>query len=146
MKQRQAQMAMQQAVGRERFKYVTAFCGLLATILPVAAFKTHNPALVFPLVPLSIFWAFQYDMLYGNLMLRAQVEAARTIKEEPERYFLPTGTGIVDQGKYNKIIGQDENYKPILNQTDSVFTTLHKNAMGSHVKSESQQLSQRARS
>ena len=127
-------MAMQTAIGRERFKYITAFCGLVATVLPIAAFKTHNPALVGPLVPISILWAFQYDMLYGNLMLRAQVEASRTIKDEPERFFLPTGTGIVEQAKYNRIIGKDEGYKPKLNQEDNVFTALQNNVMNGHKK------------
>ena len=64
--------------------------------LPIGAIKKHNPALLGPLVPMGIAWLFQYDMFYGNLMLRARREAAKSIKEEPERYFLPEGTGIVD--------------------------------------------------
>ena len=96
MKQRQAGIAMQQAVGKERFKYYSAFVGLAYFFVPIAVLKTHKPAMLVPLAPLTIGWLFQYDMFYGNLMLRAQREAARSIREEPERYFLPPGTGIVE--------------------------------------------------
>ena len=37
------------------------------------------------------------------------------IKEEPERFFLPEGSGIIDQKDYNrKILGISENYRPKL--------------------------------
>ena len=127
-------MAMQTAIGKERFNYISAFIGLAFVVLPIAAHKKHAPQMVAPLVPLSILWCFQYDMYYGNMMRRAQREAARTIKEEPERFFLPPGTGIVDQPRYNEIIGKPVDYKPKLNQTDNVFTSLHKNMMGGHGK------------
>ncbi len=39
MKQRQAQMAMQTAMARERLKYFSAFAGLLYVVLPIVAFK-----------------------------------------------------------------------------------------------------------
>ena len=52
------------------------------------------------------------------MQLRAQVEAARVIKEEPERFFLPTKAGILEPHEYNKIIGIAEDYKPKL--TDEV--------------------------
>ena len=42
-----------------------------------------------PIVPLGVLWAFQYDLYYGNMQIRVQEEAARMIKEEPERFFLP---------------------------------------------------------
>ena len=45
--------------------------GTLYVVLPLAAFKEHNPKAIIPLVPLSILWCFQYDMLYGNMMIRA---------------------------------------------------------------------------
>ena len=49
-----------------------------------------------PLIPLSFGWTFQYDMFYGNLMVRARKEAERMIREEPERFYLPEGSGIID--------------------------------------------------
>ena len=68
----------------------------LYVALPIAAFKGHNPKAIVPLVPLSILWCFQYDMFYGNMMIRAQRTAAKTIQQEPERFFLPSNSGIVD--------------------------------------------------
>ena len=53
-------------------------------------------------------------MFYGNLMVRARKEAERMIKEEPERFFLPEGTGILEQKDYNKVMGIPENYRPIV--------------------------------
>ena len=76
--------------------YLTAFLGIYVCILPFAMHKTHNPALVGPLVPFSILWAFNYDLYYGNMQIRVQKEASRLIREEPERFFLPEGTGIID--------------------------------------------------
>lgn len=34
------------------------------------------------------------------------------IKEEPERFFLPSNSGLISQNEYNKLIGIPENYKP----------------------------------
>ena len=111
MKQRQTQMAMQTALAKERFHYYSAFVGLLYSVLPIAAVKNRNPALLFPLVPVSFAWAFQYDMAYGDMMIRAQKDASRMIKEEPERFFMPQGNGMVSQKEYNQIVGLPENYK-----------------------------------
>ena len=51
-------------------------------------------------------------MLYGTMMVRAQREAERLIKHEPERFFLPPNSGIISQKEYNKLIGAPEDYKP----------------------------------
>ena len=51
-------------------------------------------------------------MLYGNLFLRAQKEAARLIKEEPERFYMPEGNGLVDESKYKQILNIPANHKP----------------------------------
>ena len=123
-------MAMQTAVGKERFKYYCGFVGLCYTVCPIIAAKTRNIAPLIPLVPLTIMWLWQYDTFYGNLMIRAQREAALTMKEEPERFFLPQGTGIVDQAKYNQIIGQPENYKMKLDPQESVFSVMGKSLSG----------------
>ena len=130
MKQRQAQMAMQTALAKERFKYFNGFMGTLMVLLPIGAYKTHNPKMIAPLVPLTLVWCYQYDMLYGNMMIRAQRNAAKTIKEEPERFFLPNNSGIVDQASYNKIIGVPEDYKPKVTEKDSIFTYMSKAAHG----------------
>ena len=114
LKTRQAQLSVQWGMGRERMNYLTALIGFLAIIGPFAAHKHKNPAFVVPLFPLSIFWVYQYDMYYGNMQIRVQQEAARLIKEEPERFFLPYNSKVVDQKGYNKIIGIPENYNPKL--------------------------------
>ena len=103
------------AIGKERFMYYSFFVGTAFTFLPLAAFLTKNPQMVIPLFPMSVAWSFQYDMYYGNLMIRARKEAARSIREEPERYFLPEGSRIIEQADYNeKILGIDRDYKPKL--------------------------------
>ena len=112
MKQRQDQMSMQMAVGKERFFYYSIFVGLVWLALPMVAIKEKKPQLLAPVVVTGFGWCYQYDMFYGNLFRRAQKEAERLIKEEPERFFLPPGTGIVEQKQYNKIIGIPENYRP----------------------------------
>ena len=58
MKSRQSQMAMQTAIGKERFKYFSGFVGLLYCLMPLAAFKNKNPAFAAPMVPLGIAWCF----------------------------------------------------------------------------------------
>ena len=131
MKQRQAQMAMMTAIGKEQLKYYSTFVALLYFVLPVVAYKHRAPVAIVPLVPLSILWCWQYDQVHGNLTIRAQREAARMFNEEPERFFLPTNSGIVDQAKYNSIVGISADYQPKINQTDNVFTSLGKNLFGS---------------
>ena len=114
LKTRQAQLSVQWGMGRERMNYLTALIGLLAIFGPIGAYKTKNPALVVPLFPLGLLWVYQYDMYYGNMQIRVQEEAARLIKEEPERFFLPSNSRIIDQKGYNNIIGIPENYEPKL--------------------------------
>ena len=50
-------------------------------------------------------------MYYGTLFIRAQKEAERMLKEEPERFFLPEGAGIIEQKEYNKLMGLPANYR-----------------------------------
>ena len=89
-------MATNMALGKERFKYYSLFVGLVWIFAPIAVIKTHNPAPLGGMLVTGFAWTFQYDMFYGNLIVRAQKEAARLIKEEPERFFLPHGSGIIE--------------------------------------------------
>ena len=68
LKQRQVQLATQIALGRERFWYFQNFYYVAGTLFIIGAIATKNPKLAFPLVPLSFMYAFQYDMLYGNML------------------------------------------------------------------------------
>ena len=114
LKTRQAQLSVQFGMGKERMHYLSALIAVLAVFGPIAAHKTKNPAMVAPLFPLGLLWVYQYDMYYGNMQIRVQQEAARLIREEPERFFLPSSSGIIDQKGYNKIVGIPENYNPKL--------------------------------
>ena len=105
-------MAMQTAIGKERFMYYSFLVSLAFTFLPIFAVVFKKPQMLVPLVPMGFSWTYQYDILYGTLMLRAQKEASRMIREEPERFFLPRGTGIVEQGQYNRIVGLPAGYSP----------------------------------
>ena len=58
MKQRQAQIAMGQAMGREQFHYYSILVGLVYFFLPLGAIKTHNPKMLAPLLPLGFMWTF----------------------------------------------------------------------------------------
>ena len=71
MKQRQSMMAMQTAMARERIKYYSVLFGAAWIFLPIVIVKKQKPALVAPLFIISLSWAFQYDMAYGNMTIRA---------------------------------------------------------------------------
>ena len=111
MKQRQMMLAFQMGMGKERFWYYSVFVGIMYVLLPIGAVKKHNPAMLVGLLPMTLGWTFQYDMLYGDMQLRARKEAARLIKEEPERFFLPENNGILKQDEYNKLLGLPEDYR-----------------------------------
>ncbi len=100
MQMRQLQMAAQFAVGKERFHWYTAFYGLALTFLPIAAMKSHNPGPLIILVPMSFVWGYQFDMFYGTKQFRVQKEAARLLKEEPERFYLPEGNNVYPRAEY----------------------------------------------
>ena len=97
MRTRQCEISLKMAQGKERFWYYSLFVGSLALILPLAAIKQKDPKFIAGLVPMSLMWAFQYDMFYGNLNIRAQREADRLIQNEPERFFLPKGNMMFTQ-------------------------------------------------
>lgn len=105
IRQRQAQLAMQIGLGRERFKYYAAFCGLVIPAAIIGAIVKKNHALLSPVVPLSFMLAFQYDMCYGTMMERAREEADKLIVENPFKFYLPAHSGIVTLEEYEKIIG-----------------------------------------
>eukprot|EP00806_Schmidingerella_arcuata_P006395 Macronucleus_6823.p1 GENE.Macronucleus_6823~~Macronucleus_6823.p1 ORF type:complete len:147 (+),score=30.02 Macronucleus_6823:1-441(+) len=130
MKQRQAMLAMQREMALERFSYYCCLVGLAFSGLPVVAFLLRKPQMVIPLLPMSFTFMFQYDLLYGNMMVRAQKEAARSIREEPERFFLPEDNQILDQAKYNEIMGLPRDYKPKLDAEERVFSVLKRHILG----------------
>lgn len=105
LKQRQVQMAMQIALGRERLWYFQSFLALAAVGLTALAIRKRDVRAVFPLVPMSFAYAFQYDMLYGDMMERAQLCADGLIVDSPLKFALPAHSGIVSAEEYNRILG-----------------------------------------
>ena len=95
LKQRQAQMAMQIAMARERLTYYSYFYGLAVPLLIVGAIKNKNPSLIGPIIPLTVAWLFQYDMAYGDMMDRARDTADNLITSNPYKFYLPEHSGIV---------------------------------------------------
>ena len=76
-----------------------ALIGLVA-----ATIKKKDVRTLFPLVPLSFAYAFQYDMFYGSMMERAQIEADSLIVNDPLKIALPVHSGIVSREEYNQIM------------------------------------------
>ena len=72
VKQRQMQLATQVAMGRERFWYYQWFFITAVVGLTLGALKNKNPMALGPLVPLGFAYAYQKDMLYGDMMNRVQ--------------------------------------------------------------------------
>ena len=101
-------MAAQFAVGKERFHWYSAFYFTALAALPVIAAKHKNPAPLGILVPISFIWAYQFDMFYGTKQFRVQQEAARLLREEPERFYLPDGNNVYPRDLYK----QDVNLNP----------------------------------
>ena len=66
----------------------------MCAAMPIAAIKMKDIRPLFGLVPYGFIIAFQYDRLYGNMPLRVREEAARLIKEEPERFYPIEGNGM----------------------------------------------------
>lgn len=48
-----------------------------------------------PLFPLSFAYGYQYDMFYGDMFERCQLEADKLILEHPYKFYLPEHSGIV---------------------------------------------------
>jgi hypothetical protein len=104
-------MAMQIAMGRERFRYFQYFYGTaIVGLISLTIFK-KNPATLAPLVPLSFAYAYQYDMFYGDMFEKAQIVADDLIINNPNKFLLPQHSGIVTPEKYNKILGIENGKK-----------------------------------
>lgn len=105
LRQRQTQMVMQIALGRERLWYYQSFLMLAAVGLTALAIKKRDIRAVFPLVPMGFGYVFQYDMLYGDMMERAQLSSDNLIVNNPLKFALPAHSGIVSAEEYNQILG-----------------------------------------
>jgi len=89
LKQRQVQLASQFAIGKDRFMFYQVFYALFVPFLFYAKHKTGNKAYLGVILPLSIIYAYQWDMYTGNKMIRLREESRRLISDEKEK-FLPS--------------------------------------------------------
>ena len=71
MKQRQAGIAMQQAVGKERFMFYSALAFAAWTMLPPFSIMIGRPIMMLNLIPITFSWMLQYDAFCGNMIVRA---------------------------------------------------------------------------
>uniref|UniRef100_A0A452UPD7 Plasminogen receptor with a C-terminal lysine n=1 Tax=Ursus maritimus TaxID=29073 RepID=A0A452UPD7_URSMA len=67
---RERQMALQIAWSREFLKYFGTFFGIAAISLTAGAIRRKKPAFLFPIIPLSFIFTYQYDLGYGTLLQR----------------------------------------------------------------------------
>ncbi|EGW00422.1 plasminogen receptor (KT) [Cricetulus griseus] len=88
---RERQMAMQIAWSREFLKYFGTFFGIATISLAAGAIKQKKPAFLFPIVPLSFIFTYQYDLGYGTLLQRMKSEAEDILETEKTKLELPKG-------------------------------------------------------
>ncbi|KAG3287192.1 Hypothetical predicted protein [Marmota monax] len=88
---RERQMAMQVAWSREFLKYFGTFYGISTIFLTAGAIKQKKPAFLFPIVPLSFVFIYQYDLGYGTLLQRMKGEAEDILETEKSMLQLPKG-------------------------------------------------------
>ncbi|VCW98597.1 unnamed protein product [Gulo gulo] len=81
---RERQMALQIAWSREFLKYFGTFFGIAAISLTAGAIRRKKPAFLFPIIPLSFVFTYQYDLGYGTLLQR--------MKEVLPSSIIPTKT------------------------------------------------------
>ncbi|CAK65966.1 unnamed protein product (macronuclear) [Paramecium tetraurelia] len=111
LKQRQTQLAIQFASGKEFFHWYASFYCLIFPFCVIGAIKKkvhfdiiQNPLPVVVLVPLGFVCAYQYDMFYGDKMKRIKLEAERLIEQESQLFYFPKNAKIVSQEEYESIL------------------------------------------
>ncbi|XP_008689130.1 plasminogen receptor (KT) isoform X1 [Ursus maritimus] len=88
---RERQMALQIAWSREFLKYFGTFFGIAAISLTAGAIRRKKPAFLFPIIPLSFIFTYQYDLGYGTLLQRMKGEAENILETEKSKLQLPRG-------------------------------------------------------
>jgi len=110
MKAREIQMAMNLAKTKEVLRWYAAGVGGWAVLACLAAKKLKNPAPLIPLYPLGFVVAFQYDMVYGDKMLRIKADAEEYLRDPEylyDRFVPPEGNLMVDKDTYIDIVKRD---------------------------------------
>eukprot|EP00490_Sorites_sp_Unknown_P024653 CAMPEP_0114661302 /NCGR_PEP_ID=MMETSP0191-20121206/22173_1 /TAXON_ID=126664 /ORGANISM="Sorites sp." /LENGTH=153 /DNA_ID=CAMNT_0001893311 /DNA_START=84 /DNA_END=545 /DNA_ORIENTATION=+ len=109
MQRREMMMATNIAFARDQFKFLSAFTGTVGTLGIIAFAKKRNPAGLIPLLPLSFLLAYQYDMCYGNKMLRVRDEANKILASEwkkgDDNMFIPPSNNLlITREQYDKFM------------------------------------------
>ena len=84
-------MAAQIAGARDLLNFYGTFYGLAVLGLTAGALKNKKPQLLIPLVPMTIAFAYQYDMAYYGKSERIVREAERILAEERHLLAMPGG-------------------------------------------------------
>lgn len=84
------------ARARDMFTYTATMYGLLGIGLTGAAIRKRNGALIAPLIPLSVVFAYNYDLAWGNKMERIVGWAEEIIEHEPHLLGSPFGMPSAD--------------------------------------------------
>jgi len=100
---RQLNMADNFSRGKDRFLFFSLFAGIGIPASLAAFYHTKNPARLIPVFILGFSWSYQYDMFYGNKMVRVRKEVERLLKEEPEKFYPPENNLIWTKYQYTNL-------------------------------------------
>jgi hypothetical protein len=104
LKLRETQMAVQIGLMRDNFLWYSSFYALVAPICAIVGYARKNPAVFFPVLPLTFLLGFQYDLAYGYKALRVRREAEFILENERDLLLLPSNTAVVKSyEEYQKI-------------------------------------------
>lgn len=102
LQMREMQLATQFALGKDRFYFFTAFYITVITGGIIRFIKIGSPTLLFPVVPLTFAWAYQFDMYYLNKMDRIRKEAGNILKNKYEMFAPPDNNKLISSEDYLK--------------------------------------------
>lgn len=106
-KQRQMQLAMSYAKGKDIFYWYIAFYATTVPLMILNGIKKKNYNMLLPVSSLSYLLFYQFDYFYLNKIERIRREAQRLIREEPELFFPPNNNGLYTTEEY--IMKMNEN-------------------------------------
>ncbi|XP_041358651.1 plasminogen receptor (KT)-like [Gigantopelta aegis] len=86
---REKMMAMQMGRARDMFMWFSSFYAVTAVLCIIGA--RHRRGAVIPLLPLTFILGYQYDLAYGNKMMRIRAEADRILDDEALMLEMPHG-------------------------------------------------------
>ena len=107
LKVRESQMAFGYAQAKERFYWYAGLYSIFTIATPIAWWKGKR-AVVFPWALSSFIFWYQFDMFYGNKMIRIRQMAERLLDEDPNLFRLPKNNLLCNDEDYDKILKMHE--------------------------------------